>query len=359
MADQEYEKLKSQIQDLKKRLSESADDPQETKEIGDLLKRLKGKASSYAERLDLVASSAPASPASPSQAVVNDPYMQGEGEGEDDEPVNVSESAAAAASQKAKSEKDELSDKARENLLQVLQAPDVGPQILPSGKPGVDYVQQMMIHQLQTTLAPAFILERLEKKPTPTSQSKPGENVEPQKSKPKPQAEKKIKVTFPKHVEGKTGVGVGLGEGEGVGEVIPGVSVIDGRSKDLVSRVGIFDRLRTDLQVYIPKASDYTKKQGERGERSKLSPKHSFIPDSAAVEADTSLLTRQIIIIRKLPSRIFLVEDVSLTMGAVAASASTDPSKLGVGAVASSKRLTEKPIWGLVSEEIEKMEINL
>jgi hypothetical protein len=207
MADQEYEKLKSQIQDLKKRLSESADDPQETKEIGDLLKRLKSKASSYAERLGLVASSASASPASPSQAVVNDPYMQGEGE--DDEAVNVAESAAVAASQKAKSEKDELSDRARENLLQVLQAPDVGPQILPSGKPGVDNAQQTMIHQLQTTLAPAFILERLEKKPTPTSQSKPDENVKPQK--PKPQAEKKIKVTFPKHVEGKTGVGEGVG----------------------------------------------------------------------------------------------------------------------------------------------------
>jgi superfamily II DNA or RNA helicase len=309
-----------------------------------LLQRLKSKASSYAERLGLVASSAPSSP---SQAVVNDPYMQGEGE--DDEAVNVAESAAAAASLKAKSEKDELSEKARENLLQVLQAPNVGPQILPSGKPGVDYAQQMMIHQLQTTLAPAFILERLENKPTPTSQSKPEENVAPKK--PKPQAEKKIKVTFPKQVEGETGVGVGVG----VGEAIPGVSVIDGRSKDLVSRANILQGLRTDLQVYIPKASDYTKTKSEQ--RSKLSPKHSFIPDSAAAEADTSLLTRQIIIIRKLPSRIFLVEDVSLTMGAAAAA--TEPSKLGVGvgAVASSKRLTEKPIWGLVSQEIEKMEI--
>ena len=76
MADQEYEKLKSQIQDLKKRLSELVDDPVQTKEIGDLLQRLKSKASSYAERLDLVASS---SPVSPSQAVVNDPYMQDEG----------------------------------------------------------------------------------------------------------------------------------------------------------------------------------------------------------------------------------------------------------------------------------------
>jgi hypothetical protein len=90
--------------------------------------------------------------------------------------------------------------------------------------------------------------------------------------------------------------------------------------------------------------------------------KHSFIADVAAVEADTSLLTRQIVIIRKLPSRIFLVEDTSLIMGSVA-----EPKSLGVGvnksagvgelAVASSKRLTEKPVWGLVSEEIEKMEI--
>jgi superfamily II DNA or RNA helicase len=363
MADQEYERLKSQIQDLKKRLSESADDPQETKEIGDLLQRLQSKATSYAERSGIVASSTQvSSSASPSQAVVNDPYMQGEGE--DDEAVNVAESAAVAASQKAKSEKDELSDKARENLLQVLQAPDVGPQILPSGKPGVDYAQQMMIHQLQTTLAPAFVLERLEKKPTPTSQSKQEENVEPQKSKPKPQAEKKIKVTFPKHVEGKTGVGLDVGVGVGVdvdvGEVIPGVSVIDGRSNDIVSRDSILQRLSPDLLVRIPKAKEYTKKQIQ-GERSKLSPKHSFIPDSAAAEADTSLLTRQIIIIRKLPSRIFLVEDVSLTMGAAAAASATEPSKLdassGVGAVASSKRLTEKPVWGLVSEEIEKMEI--
>jgi len=353
MADQDYEKLTSQIQDLKKRLSESADDPQQTKEIGDLLQRLQTRASSYAQRSSVAASAAPSSP---SQSVVNDPYIQSEDvEGEGDEAVNVAESAAIAASEKAKLEKNELSEKARENLLQVSQAPDVGPQILPSGKPGVDYAQQMMIRNLQTTLAPAFVLERLEKKPTPTSQSKPGENIESQK--PKPQASKKIKITFRKHLEGEPGVA----EGEGHGEIVPGVSIVSKRDENLVSRADILERLGAVLQTRETKASEITNKERRKMSHGPLQPhKHSFIADVAAVEADTSLLTRQIIIIRKLPSRIFLVEDASLTMGSVA-----EPTKLGVdvsksvgvGAVASSKRLTEKPVWGLVSEEIEKMEI--
>ena len=359
MADQEYENLTSQIKDLKQRLSSAADDPQEAREIADTLQRLQRKASSYAASSSVLAASS--APISPSQAVVNDSYMQEEEEeGANDEAVNVAESAAATASEKAKSERDELSDRAREHLLQVSQAPDVGPNILPSGKPGVDYAQQMMIRQLQTTLAPAFILERLEKKPTPVSQSKPEEPEEPEKpQKPKPQARQKIKVTFRKK-------GDGDGEGEGVAGLaeesttVPGVvTVIDKRAEDTLNRDEILERLRATLHVHISKASDFPKTQ-MKAQAGPSSVKHSFIPDSAAVEADTSLLTRQIVIIRKLPSRIFLVEDVSLIMGA-----SEPPSKLtedkgtgkGAVAVASSKRLTEKPVWGLISEEIQQMEI--
>jgi Helicase conserved C-terminal domain len=358
MADQEYEKLTSQIKDLKKRLSESADDPQQTREIGDLLQRLQTRASSYAQRSSAAASSAAAAAASPSHSVVNDPYIQSEDvEGEGDEAVNVAESAAIAASEIRKSEKNELSEKARENLLQVSQAPDVGPQILPSGKPGVDYAQQMMIRNLQTTLAPAFVLERLEKKPTPTSQSKPEENIKPQK--PKPQASKKVKITFTsrKKLEGEPGAA------EGHGEAVPGVNIVSKRDEDLVSRNDILERLGSVLHTHELKASKITKSERSKMSRGPLLPhEHSFIADVAAVEADTSLLMRQIVIIRKLPSRIFLVEDASLIMGSVA-----EPTTLGVGvgvgvsksvgAVASSKRLTEKPVWGLVSEEIEKMEI--
>ena len=364
MADQDYEKLTSQIKDLKKRLSESADDPQQTKEIRDLLQRLQTRASSYEQRSSAVASSAPSSP---SQSVVNDTYMQaedvegegeGQGQGQGDEAVNVAESAAIAASKKDKLEQNDLSQRARENLLQVLQAPDVGPNILPSGKPGVDYAQQTMIHNLQTILAPAFVLDRLEKKPTPTSQPNTGENIEPQKS--KPQASKRMKFTFTsrKQPEGE-GEGDSKGLAEGQGDAVYGVSIVSKRDQDLISRDDILGRLGAVLQTRETKA-----KQNIQNKRSAplLPDKHSFIADVAAVEADTSLLTRQIIIIRKLPSRIFLVEDTSLIMGSVA-----EPKSLGVGvnksagvgelAVASSKRLTEKPVWGLVSEEIEKMEI--
>jgi len=363
MADQEYENLTSQIKDLKQRLSSAADDPQEAREIGDTLQRLQRKASSYAASSSVLAASS--APVSQSQAVVNDPYMQEEEEeGANDEAVNIAGTAAAAASEKAKSERDELSERAREHLLQVSQAPEVGPNILPSGKPGVDYAQQMMIRQLQTTLAPTFILERLEKKPTPVSQSKPEESEKPQKSqKPKPQARQKIKVTFRKKDDGE-----GQGQGEGVAGLaeesatVQGVvTVIDKRAEDTLNRDDILERLRATLHVHISKASDFPKTQMKaQAQAGPPSTKHSFIPDSAAVEADTSLLTRQIVIIRKLPSRIFLAEDVSLIMGA-----SEPPSKLtddkgtskGAVAVPSSKRLTEKPVWGLISEEIQQMEI--
>jgi len=350
MADQEYENLTSQIKDLKKRLSESASDPQQAKEIEETLQRLQSKAVSYDERYKSVEASAPEPTSSLAQTVVNDPYMQGE----DDETVNVAESAAIAVSTKEKVERDALSERARENLLQVSQAPEVGPQILPSGKPGVDYAQQNMIRQLQTTLAPAFVLERLEKKPVPTSQvsSKTADT-----QKPKPQAKQKIKITFQKQAQQPE-----TGEPASEADDFRSVTIIDKRGEDIVNRADILERLRAVLPVHISKASDFSKTESRR---SKLSPKRlqTFIPDAAAAEADTSLLTRQVVIIRKLPSHIYLVEDASLIMGAASAASITEPSKLGTGvgsrteAVASSKRFTEKPVWGLVSEEIEKMEI--
>jgi hypothetical protein len=204
-----------------------------------------------------------------------------------------------------------------------------------------------MIRQLQTTLAPAFVLERLEKKPIPTTASQT-KSADPQK--PKPQAKQKVKITFKKYVEPNPETGEAVD--------IQGVSTIDKRAEDLVNRADILERLRAVLPVHMSKASDSSKPQSQSSKRLQ-----TFIPDAAAAEADTSLLTRQIVIIRKLPSRIFLVEDVSLVMGAAA-----EPSKSGtgtgmgmgksVGAVAvSAKRFSEKPVWGLVSEEIEKMEI--
>lgn len=365
MADQEYQKLESQIKDLKQRLIESKDDPQQQREIQSSLKRLESIAVSYAQRSSAAAAaSSSEAAASLSRSVVNDPYIQseqeGEGEGEGDE--NVAESSAKLVSEMENLKRTELSERARENLLQISQAPDVGPTILPSGKPGVDYAQQTMIHALQTNLAPAFILERLEAKPTPATQSNPGKNDDPQK--PKPQARQKIKITFPKHVDAQPQPGVGMGEGEGEGAMalIPKhiVDVVNRRAENTLVRADILERLRGVLQVRQLKAGEVSQK-----ERSKLSPKMgSMLPglasiSTAAAEADTSLLMRQIIIIQKLPRHIHLVEDVSLIMSADTSQAVKESSTLekGMGALSVSKRITEKPTWGLISQEVEKMEI--
>ena len=359
MADQEYQKIESQIKDFKKRLLESKDDPQQQKDIESSLKRLESIALSYSERSAILASSsaAAASSAPPSHAVVNDPYIQseqeGEGEGEGEGEENVAESSARLVSEKAKLKRTELSELARENLLQMSQAPDVGPRILPSGKSGVDYAQQTMIHALQTKLAPAFILERLEAKPTPATQSNPGKEVDPLK--PKPQARQKIKISFPK----KHDVQSGIAEGEGVVAPIREhlVDIVDKRAENILVRADILERLRGVLPVHVAKAREIT-----QGERNKLSPKMgSMLPglvsvSAAAAEADPSLLMRQIIIIRKLPRHIHLVEDVSLIMTTESSVLGQGMSQ-GMGAVVASKRVTEKPIWGLISEEIERMEI--
>ena len=363
MADQEYQKIESQIKDLKNRLVESKDDPQQQREIQGSLRRLESIAHSYAERSSMSISSS-AAPASASHAVVNDPYIQSEQEGEGEGEENIAESSARLVSEKAKLERTELSERARENLLQMSQAPDVGPHILPSGKPGVDYAQQTMIHALQTNLAPAFILERLEAKPTPTTQSNP--DPDPTKDvnplKPKPQARQKIKITFPKHLETPPGIAKGEGAEAQISKVH--VDVIDRRPEKRLVRVDILERLRGVLHVHEPKATEIT-----QSERSKLTPKKGLLlpglvsVSAAAAEADTSLLMRQIIIIRKLPRHIHLVEDVSLFMSAdkdvAVAVAVKEPAAMGMAALApsSSKRLTEKPIWGLISEEIERMEI--
>uniref|UniRef100_A0A6C0EZA3 Helicase C-terminal domain-containing protein n=1 Tax=viral metagenome TaxID=1070528 RepID=A0A6C0EZA3_9ZZZZ len=362
MADQEYQKIESQIKDFKKRLLESKDDPQQQREIEGSLRRLESIAQSYSQRSSASVSSSAA--VASSRAVVNDPYIQSEqeGEGEGEESENVAESSARLVSEKAKLERTELSERARENLLQMSQAPDVGPHILPSGKPGVNYAQQTMIHALQTKLAPAFILERLEAKPTPATQSNPNPAKDVDPLKPKPQARQKIKITFPTHRDTQPG----MGEGEGALASIPKphVDIVDKRAENILVRSDILERLRGVLHVHVAKASEIT-----QSERSKLSPKMGSMlsglvsVSAAAAEADTSLLMRQIIIIRKLPRHIHLVEDVSLFMSADKALAVKEPATMGVGvgvgalAPSSSKRVTEKPIWGLISEEIERMEI--
>ena len=348
MADQE---LESQISSLKKRLSESKDSD-EKKEINSSLQRL--------ERLQKIQESSPAaaSPIPPPQSVVSNPIaplQQGEESLEEEEEEDLAQSAAVAASEKAQSAKTELSERARESLLQVSQAPEVGPNILPSGKPGVDYAQQQMINMLQTKLAPEFILKRLESKPTPTMQAKKDD-------KPQPQLRQQVKITFPKHRDRGQGQGEGVPPGEGA----PPVDIIDKRSENILNLEDVLERLQGVINVRVAKASEVTQKERSKLP-SKIGPpllphKHSFISDVAAAEADPSMLMRQIVIIKKLSRRIFLTEDRSLVVGAadesvVAAAASAASARPSSAAASSLKRLTEKPVWGLISEDRERMDI--
>lgn len=352
----EEQKLKSQISDLKKRLTES-NDPREQSEINSSIERLQRIQTKYETSF-----SATADPVPPSRAVVNDPE-EAEAEAEDqrereqDEPVNIAQSAAQYAAESSKLSQRELSERARENLLQVSQAPEVGPNILPSQKPGVTSAQQAMINALQTKLAPKTILERLETKPMPTALAKTDD---------KPEARKKQKFTFRFPVKPAPAPGEEPGEALDLAvsaEITQGshpVSIINKKSENLVNRKDILERLRTALPVHMLKANEGLLKVKPSGKDKPLLPsEHLFIKDVAAAEADPASLMRQIVIIRKLPKHIFLTEDTALIMAAASVSAAQPPKEgaTAIGRPSSSKRFVEKPTFGLVSEEIERMEI--
>jgi hypothetical protein len=353
MAEEEF---KTQILSLKKRLSETQD-PQEQSEITSFIQRIQKK------QEPVLSASSAVNPASPSRAIVNEPEQEEEEdeektEGEEDapdEPVNIAQSAAESAAERSKIAQKELSESARENLLQVSQAPEVGPNILPSQKHGITSSQQMMIHALQTKYAPTAILERLEAKPTPATLAKKDD-------KPKPEAQKKQKfmVRFPKHEERAL---VSAADEAEFAEGSNPVDVIDKRPQHMVNRKDILERLGNVLNTQISKAREGLPppvKGRKETEKPLLPREHSFIQDVAAAEADPSSLMRQIVVIRKLPKHIFLSEDTSLLLAASSAPQPPAPSAQGavaIGRPSSSKRFTEKPVFGLVSEEIERMEI--
>ena len=340
----EEQNLKSQILDLKTRLSESQD-PQEQSEINSSIERLQRIQTKYETSF-----SASADPVSPSRAVVDDLQQaeserETESEGEQDEPVNVAQSAAESVSESSKLSQKELSERARENLLQVSQAPEVGPNILPSQKHGVTSAQQAMINALQTKLAPKTILDRLEAKPMPATLAKKDD---------KPEARKKQKFTFRFPVKQDPQAAVDVAVSAEITQGSHPVTIINKKSENLVNRKDILERLRNALPVHESKAAQgLPKDKPSKKEKPLLPSEHLFIKDVAAAEADPASLMRQIVIIRKLPKHIFLTEDAALILAAQ----SPAEGVIAIGRPSSSKRFTEKPTFGLVSEEIERMEI--
>ena len=229
--------------------------------------------------------------------------------------------------------------------LEVLQAPELGPQVLPSGQPGVEFAAQRMIHALQTNLAPPDVLERLEKKGNPGL----GDMT---KARPVPQQRQKIVIRL-----------VTPPEGEGAVRP-PNIVIVNKSKEELVDRKTIMERLHDVLPTAAAKPQIMGKESLSSDKPSKPSLKASLpLPTSETAAS----LTRQIIIIRKLPTKIHLVEDGSLIFsmgqkpdesGDLAAAASTVMTSSASLLVKKPRgRITEAPTFGEMSSDVEKMVI--
>ena len=237
--------------------------------------------------------------------------------------------------------------------LQVLQAPDLGPRILPSGHPGVNFAAQRMIHALQTNLAPPAVLQRLEDK------SKPGVGDMPV-ARPKAQKRERVIIQFvaPSSLSGQGAI------------QMPKVNVVNKAKEELVDRTTITEHLRNVLPTTLTRPHEIGK---ESLASNRLATPSTPLPKAASDVSPLSL-TRQIIIIRKMPAKIHLVEDASLIIsmgkkpderGAVAAAASAAASATDASTVMTSSasslvkkargRVTDAPTFDSMSSDVEDM----
>ena len=241
--------------------------------------------------------------------------------------------------------------------LQILQAPKIGPQILPSGEPGVNFAAQRMIHALQTNLAPPAVLQRLELKENPAI----GDVTN---ARPKPQTRQKVIIRL-----------VGSPpQGEAATSADIKINIVNKSSEELVDRKSIMERLRNVLPTTMSKSQSQEVEKKSLSSSSKAASLRASSEVSAA-DAAASLM-RQIVIVRKMPSKIYLVEDASLILsmgiGPVAAAAAAEaaeaaeastPANAVLTSSASSLvkkargRVTEAPTFGAMSRDIEEMVI--
>jgi hypothetical protein len=228
--------------------------------------------------------------------------------------------------------------------LQVLQAPKLGPQILPSGQPGVDFAAQRMIHALQTNLAPPAVLQRLQSKENPGF----GDVTN---ARPVPQKRQKVIIRL-----------VAQPEGEGVVQP-PNIVIVNKSKEELVDRKTIMERLHNVLPTVVAKPLEMGKESLASEKPSKPSLKADLpFPSSESAAS----LTRQIIIIRKMPTKIHLVEDESLILsmgqkpdetGEVAAASTVMTSSASSLVKKARGRITAAPTFGEMSSDVEQMVI--
>lgn len=234
--------------------------------------------------------------------------------------------------------------------LEVLQAPELGPRILPSGQPGVNFAAQRMIHALQTNLAPPAVLQRLEDK------AKPGVGDMPN-ARPIPEQRHKVIIRMvapPPHA------------GEGTHKP-PNVTIVNKAKEKLVDGKAIRGHLHNVLPISSAKPHEMGKESLASSRQSSPSIKAASSDASAAAN-----LTRQIVIIRKLPTKIHLVEDASLILGmgkkphehsgvlddVVEADVSTMMTSSASSLVKKARgRVTEAPTFDQMNHDVEDMVI--
>ena len=219
-------------------------------------------------------------------------------------------------------------------------APNIGPHILPSDKPGTDFAAARMINALQTNLAPKSVIEQLQNPVAATTAATA-----------KPPAPHKVRVVF------KARLAKPLGEGE-VEDVaaVSSLVVNDQRPQKLVSRADIVKNLKCELPICLAEPIEPKK---ETKSKSKLMPLALALPSALGAKATPQqavALIRQVIIIKKLPKHIYLEEDASLLLESdeSGAAAAATPARV----TASRKgRVFEKPEFGIMTQDMQDLQI--
>ena len=241
----------------------------------------------------------------------------------------ISPASASASGQAQAQAQAEL--QAKQMQIPIIEgAPNIGPHILPSDKPGTDFAAARMINALQTNLAPKSVIEGLQK---PVAAA----------AKPAPAAAHKVRVVF------KARVAKQISEGE-QGEAP--LVVQDQRDQKLVNRDDIIKKLQCALPVCV---AEPIEPQKETKSKSKLMPLALALPSALGAKATPQQpveFLRRVIIIKKLPKHIYLEEDPSLLLEPSEPGAAATPARI----TASRKgRVFEKPEFGIMTQDMQDL----
>ena len=244
----------------------------------------------------------------------------------------ASASASASASGQAQAEL-----QAKQMQIPIIEgAPNIGPHILPSDKPGTDFAAARMINALQTNLAPKSVIEGLQK---PVAAA----------AKPAPAAAHKVRVVFKARVAKQISEGEQGEQGE-QGEAP--LVVQDQRDQKLVNRDDIIKKLQCALPVCV---AEPIEPQKETKSKSKLMPLALALPSALGAKATPQQpveFLRRVIIIKKLPKHIYLEEDPSLLLEPSEPGAAATPARI----TASRKgRVFEKPEFGIMTQDMQDL----